>query len=108
MNLEMRAYSIAAVICLAIVLVIGFLIWRFVAKTIFRVILLVVLGVVGVVVWYLMSAGLLRPIANSMWEDPSVPCFLLNEENCEKRDDCSLSLTYGGLGRDVKFCASNK
>lgn len=43
-------------------------------------------------------------LANSMPMDKTVPCYLLNKQNCDKRVECYTTIPPAGLGGNIYEC----
>ncbi len=106
MAIDQRIYGILAVALAVLVFLIIFFILKSLLKLTIKILLVVVLIAAAVIAWKQGGEAIYKAWANGNWQDPSVPCFVLNEENCSKRSDCQLQPVSTPVGTTAPICGS--
>jgi hypothetical protein len=93
---------VAAIISLVLLIFANFKIFTSSKKTLSKISLFLLTLFLALPFWYLIQFVVTFTLARTIPQNKIVNCIYLNEENCKKRPDCTLSYPIGGLGREMK------
>lgn len=103
MAIDQRIYGVLAVAVAIIAVLVIFFILKSILTTTIKIILVIALVAVVVFAWKQWGESTYKAWANGNWQDSSVPCWVLNEENCKNRNDCKVT-TQSALGQSINIC----
>ena len=104
MAIDQRIYGILAVAIAIVVFLVIFFIFKSILKVTIKIILIILFVAAAVFARKQGGEAIYKAWANGNWNDPSVPCFVLNEENCNKRAECKISPVNTPVGESAPIC----
>jgi len=103
MNITIITIVISVIVTVALLLITLTLLLKKLTGTI-KTLFIVASVVIALITVFALSVLLNKPVANLLYKQVEVPCFLLSDDNCEKSGYCTLSVLDDGSGEENFFC----